>query len=176
MVKDSLEQAVDIAITTPAEDSENDLMRFEGRLAGAGRPHILKQHEDGRMIILLVGKEKVRLGKITQQEPYLQCEATLITENSDLESVERFKLNRVHQQLVKWAGTHIEDSQTYEQFVESLTTPTVIVETAALIFLPERQQQQELLELNDINEKLARLLEILESERELESEALDENS
>lgn len=163
MVKDSIDEGVDIAITLPPQGKgAKTPHRFEGVLAGAGRPHILKQHSDGRMIILLVGREKVKLGGIVEDEPYIVCEAEVILESSEFSNSNRFRLNRIHQDLERWATENIEDTQTYHQFMESLNTPTNIIETAALIFLSQREKQQQLLELNDINQKLETLIQLLE--------------
>lgn len=178
MVRRALEEKIEIAITPPlektgektGEEKEKSGSNYKGILAGAGHPHILKEHPDGRLIILLAGSSKVRLGKTIQTDPVIECEAEVIEENISLRSELRFKLHRVRQNLEKWASLNIEDHQTQEQFIESLQTPNNVIETASLIFLESRSDQQELLEIDDINLMLETLLQMLPPEEVLFSD------
>lgn len=178
MIRRALEEKIEIAITPPLEEPESKKKTsgYKGILAGAGHPHILKEHPDGRLIILLAGSSKVRLGKTIQTEPFVECEAEIIEENVSLRSELRFKLHRVRQNLEKWAGLNIEDYPTQEQFIDSLQTPNNVIETASLIFLESREDQQELLEMNDINLQLENLLRMMPPEEVLFAEELSDQS
>lgn len=166
MVNDAIENDVNIAITPPPEHDQSDSDRFAGVLAGIGKPQILKKHNDGRLIILVSGTAKARLGRVITESPYIQCEAQVVEDDSNLNLPNQFKLNRLAQELQKWADDNIEDAATHHQFIESLESADIVVETGALIFLDDREQQQELLELNDVNERLDTLLRFLQEQKQ----------
>lgn len=124
-------------------------------VAGAGKVRLLERRSDETMLILLEGEGKVHLERVLpREEPYYTVIGTWLDEETTLKNENVFLLNRVVKELSKWLSIHVPDANQRESFLEQLLTPEEKINTLCALMINDPDVQQELLEIDDINERL----------------------
>ena len=162
MVEDSFDTDRPIAVSF---DDPTDRTPASLRLiAGIGKPVLLEKRKDGRMIILLRGEGKVRIGRVIQKEPYLICEARTVTDQDQLSLHNRFRMNRYLRYLVQWLGENVKEERNRAMLLSGLDTPARQIEFLATHVISDPSARQLLLEKDDINDRLS-VLQYLDLDR-----------
>ncbi|PWU21249.1 MAG: ATP-dependent protease La [Bdellovibrio sp.] len=161
MVRDSLDENTPIAVGFGEQPeleikTENGMsVPFLREVVGFGYPEVLEQRMDGSMLILIPCEGKARLGPIVDdRRPYLVVEGRRVEEKTELEASHAIAYLNLQRLLVRWIGTHIQDQQIQDQFVNTLRGPIEVVGAAVSYLVKDADLQQEILELNDINGKI----------------------
>lgn len=159
MVNDAIES--DRLVALACADPTRRLGREVGtlahirRIAGAGRVKLLERRADGTMMILLEGTGKVRLKTlVTTEEPYLIVDAVWVGEDVRLAEENLFLLNRMMKELAKWLARHVPDQIQRDAFLEQIKTPEEKINYLCSLMIADPELQQELLETDDLNERL----------------------
>jgi Lon protease-like protein len=161
MVNDSFARGVPIALAaeSPAEDED-----LSGRdwIVGYGHPTLLEKRPDGTMLILLRGAGKARLTAVSRAEPYIVCQAAPIEESGEVEEPNLFALNRCRKRLEGWVRTHISSPGQQEAMLRALDSPQKVLDSLGLYVVKDPDLRQELLETQDINERIRLMTRITE--------------
>lgn len=160
MVKDAVKNNMPIALCQkPARKDGVD--RFMKTIAGTGDPQILQENEDGSMIIILKGLAKVALLEVVSEKPYIKCRAFQISEQSEVNEENQFRLNRFRKYFKTWAEKNLEDAFERSQFLKSLKDDQQLIESMATFFIEDKKDRQNLLEEDDINRRIETLSELI---------------
>lgn len=170
MIKDSVQNQKPIAVGF-IEDASNILpvkpgepVPFVRQIAGYGYAQIVEERLNGSLLIFLRGQGKLRLGKvIDRQTPYIVCEGQIITENPIVKPESKIKLDTLCRVLSRWIQTHVEDPMHRDIFMKNVTGPEEIVGNFASYMVRDYDFQQSILEYDDINDKIAVLHRLIES-------------
>lgn len=170
MVKVAAEKKLPIAIGFIEDASQvapvkaGSLVPYVRPVAGYGYPQIVEERLNGTMLVFLQGVGKVVLGKVLDRgTPYLVVEAEKLEEKVTVEPVNQSALDHLLKILTRWIHTHIPDLQQRDIFMKSLQGPEEIVGAFASYLIRDYDLQQMALEFNDINDKVAFLHRLTES-------------
>ncbi|TAK14946.1 MAG: endopeptidase La [Anaerolineae bacterium] len=144
--------------------------------------HRLFRAPDGTIRLLVQGLARFRLGEFVQEEPYLKAHISLHPEKKDPDGLELEALARnVRGQFGRIAEIVASIPQEIIQSVLALEDPLQIVYTIANLQRMELAEAQQLLELDQVKEKLqmlnsllAREVEVLEVGQKIQNEARSE--
>lgn len=163
MVHEAIESSFPIALAQPsrANEGKNSPDRFQGAVAGIGRPKIIHRRKSGELIILLEGHGKVELQETLREEPYILCRASLRAESESLRPANRFRLNRLRLALETWAKAEISDRDERRQFLIALSEEYLVIQAASLLLVPRTETQQALLEIDNMDERLEALVRLI---------------
>jgi ATP-dependent Lon protease len=173
MVNDAIEKKIPIAMVQSQLVHSDDPKesRFMGLVAGMGHPQIIHKNEDGSMIILLKGVGKVSLLESVSETPYVVCRAAPLKEATGVNPENLFRLNRMKKLIKQWAELQIEDTSERQQFLKILKSEEKILESASMIFMDDPLVRQQILEMNDINERINFMTDRMPSLQSLKAKA-----
>ncbi|MBL7664039.1 MAG: LON peptidase substrate-binding domain-containing protein [Bacteriovoracaceae bacterium] len=157
MVKDSLLNKVPIALVPEFILNDSPFPP----VCSMGMPSILQKKSDGSAVIMLHYVEKISLVSQLRQDPYLVYNCFPVLENEQLELENRFRFNRIRQELLAFTAKSY-NPKAREQFWEKVKNHGQIINHACLHLLKDPKQQQELLEQENINQRLNLLLTFLD--------------
>lgn len=170
MIKDSIQNQVPIAVGFIEDTSKighvhpGDSVSFVRPIAGYGFAQIVEERLNGSLLIFLRGQGKLRLGKVIDRKtPYIVCEGQVIAENSVVNSESKSKLDTLYRVLSRWIQTHVEDPAHRDIFMRNVINPDEIVGSFASYMVRDYDFQQSVLEFDDINDKIAVLHRLIES-------------
>jgi len=143
--------------------------------------HRLRKAPDGTVILLVQGLERIRIRRFTQTEPYLKAEVEVAPDVVE-DSVETEALMRniveLFRRLVSLVP-HIPDDLV--MLALNVDDPRQLVYAIATYIRMDLADAQEILELNEVKEKLRKLtltlnreLEVLELGKKIQTEAQSE--
>jgi Lon protease-like protein len=168
MVRDSLEERIPIAIgfadhpTMSLKVEKGKVVPFVRDIVGYGYPEVLEQRMDGSMLILIPCEGKAKLGAVIEdKKPYIIAQAERVSETIDLEPNRAIDYLNLQKFLVRWIAQHVTDRQVQDQFVRSLLGPIEVVGAAVNFLIRDPDLQQEILETDNINQKIASISRIL---------------
>lgn len=128
---------------------------FVREVAGFGFPMILDEKPDGSLLIFLQGRGKVKLGNVVAgAEPYIVCEAEMISENHEVAQSVAEEFGMINKVLKNWIRNHIPEPGNRDQFMASIRSAEEVIGCFASYLVADHDMQQLLLESNDINEKI----------------------
>lgn len=126
--------------------------------------HQLARHTDGTLRVVVQGLERVRLLDFTQNEPYLVARVEMAPDQSP-PGVEVQALRRAALDLFKRLAPLMEELPPDTAFAaEALPDPRQVVYLIASVTPLSADIRQELLELDPLDAKLRRLIELLQQE------------
>jgi Lon protease-like protein len=124
-------------------------------VVGAGRPMLLERRNDGSMLIIMECVGRARIGSaVHSDEPYLIHEGEWLPEDEELTQENLFLLNRLYKSFVHWLQFNVEDSERLSLFLSQLVSMQMKVNYMCALMVQSPEAQQELLEIDDINERL----------------------
>lgn len=136
---------------------------FVREIAGFGHAQIVEERGNGTILAFLHGQGKVRLGPVKEVQPHIICEAEIITENHEIREDAQPAIQGLNNILARWIQNHIPDAAQKEVFMKNLTGPQEIIGAFASYLVKDYDFQQMILELSDINDKIAYLHRLAES-------------
>lgn len=135
-----------------------------GSILGCGRVQLLERRDDGTMLILLRADCKVRLESIdADSKPYLQARARTVVEHSELEDGHVFYLHRLMIAVEGWLERNIPTAKRREEFFDNMGTDEERVNTACSLLIEDPTALQQLLECDDLNDRLKLAASFLET-------------
>lgn len=162
MITKALEAEIPVALVgaEPAGTSS----RHEGILAhlqsvaGCGRVRLLERRADDTMLIALEGIGKVRLrDRIVSETPYIVASVDWIPEPAEVSQANILLLHRVDLELKRWLESHVNDENTRRQFAAELESPQERINYFCSLAVSDADEQQRLLEMNTLDERLEHL-------------------
>jgi uncharacterized protein len=161
-------QVLKPAISTPSSPSNNLAGRsddmnshselyLEGkrRTVGAGRVQLIERRSDQTMLIIVEALGKYHLSEfIETDKPYLTARAFEIEEVTKLEDTNLLLTSRIEHELKRWMESNVPDAQARKMFTQQLSTAEMKINYFCSLCVENPKLQQELLELNDINDRL----------------------
>jgi Lon protease-like protein len=169
MVKEALDTQTPVALCLSSfnwKRPKNQPLanRFKGSVTGIGHPVVLRENADGSMLILLEGIAKVELGEVVQESPFIICNAYVVEENDSVQAQNRFRFNRLRKNLEEWIRENIKEDYYRQVLLQNLRSPQQIVESLSMLLIKESTKRQEVLETNDINQKIEFMTKLLDKE------------
>jgi len=143
--------------------------------------HRLRKAPDGTVILLVQGLERIRIRRFTQIEPYLKAEVEeapdVVEESVEMEALMR-NIVELFRRLVALVP-HIPDELV--MMALNVDDPRQLVYAIATYMRMDLADAQEILEINEVKEKLRKLtvtlnreLEVLELGKKIQTEAQSE--
>lgn len=171
MVEESLENGRPIALCQgmlSTQTSKHGVLPIEhdhyqgvDRLSGAGIPILLKRLEDQTMLILLTGEYSVEIEEIIPSEgPFLLANATIREENRKLDAHYEFMYQRMRSMLMQKLDRLVSHASERERIRSELHSPTRLIAYYCELMMPKKCVKEKILELTDVNEKIAYLAEL----------------
>lgn len=161
MVKDAVETGTSIAVGYVDEPEHSYQYQFGKPLSftrsvvGYGHAVIHEQRADGSLLILLQGLGKAKIGNVLDKGvPYIVCEAESIQENNQVDREHLTSYLTLQKILFQWLAHHFPDPQHREMLMKNLRTAHEVLGTYSSYLVADRDIQQMILEMNDINEKI----------------------
>jgi ATP-dependent Lon protease len=151
------------------------------RVGTAAVVHRLRRAADGTILLFVQGIERIRIVEFTRTEPYLQARVESIPDKVE-DSIELEALSRnileLFRRLVSLVP-HIPDEMM--MMVMNIEDPRQLAYLVATSLRMDIAEAQEILEINDVREKLRKLtviltreLEVLELGKKIQTEAQSE--
>ena len=129
-----------------------------------GMIHRMARSSDGSLHLIVQGIERVRIGEITQTEPYLRAQVTAapdtVEEGVETEALVR-SISDLFRTLVSLAAYVPED---VVSSIMDTTDPRQLVYVVATSTRMEVETRQEILELDNVSDKLRKLISVLTRE------------
>lgn len=151
LIKDAVRLKIPVAIALA-----------DNELAGFGTPLLLEERSDHSLFVLIQGKGKARIHTVLPVgEPYDIVEGERVIENLKVSVENQPKVLRMHQYLLVWVSRHVNDPSQRRQFMESLTTAEEVLGSCASFLIRDMDLQQQILEVDDINEKVQLIHQLL---------------
>lgn len=172
MIKDSVAENIPISlgfVDDPAslkdpQIEKGQTLNFVRPIMGFGYGQIIEERSNGSILFFLTGAGKLRLGKtLDWGRPYFVCESEPIQENLNLNPKLQTEVKILNKILARWIHTHISDPQQQDHFLRNLIGPVEIVSAFATYMVKDFDFQQEILEEDDINEKIRLLFGLAQS-------------
>lgn len=165
MINDALAVNGDVAVvysepTTTAEGVRAGVRGHLRAIAGVGKVRLLDRRADGGMLILLEGTGKVRLSEVhdpVSPRLYLQAQGDWVHEDVELPHSDLFVLQHMMREMSRWLETHVADAATRAGFLSELRTVEQKVNAMCALMVMDAEEQQALLEMNSLSERLAQL-------------------
>lgn len=165
MINDALAVNGDVAVVYSEPTNSADAVRAGVRghlraIAGVGKVRLLERRADGTMLILLEGTGKVRLNEVYEPESpklYLQAKGDWLPENTELPPSDLFVLQHMMREMSRWLETHVTDPATRAGFMGELRSVEQRVNAMCALMVMDAEEQQNLLELGSISERLTHL-------------------
>ncbi|MFP5518989.1 MAG: LON peptidase substrate-binding domain-containing protein [Bdellovibrionia bacterium] len=161
MIKDAVAQNKPVAlafIENPLEMNETkpgEALKFVRPVCGYGQVQIVEERDNGTLLVFLYGLGKIKLGVLkASAEPYLVCEAEILSETNELLEADKKTLTILHQMLMAWIGRHITDPMQRDVFTRSIAKPEEVVGAFASYLVRDQDMQQEVLQLSSLSEKI----------------------
>jgi Lon protease-like protein len=143
------------------------------RIAGVGRPVILEERSDGILLVAIEGIGKVRLiNLLASNEPYLKCESIWVNERTQVKKENYFLMNRISKDLQKWLAATLGNDERLQSFLKQIYDPIDKVNYFCSLMIQDSEAQQQLLEIDDINDKLSALSLLLQNQKTAQSDYL----
>ncbi|MCX7669399.1 MAG: endopeptidase La, partial [Anaerolineae bacterium] len=147
----------------------------------AAMVHRMLRAPDGTIRLIVQGLERIRVDQYTQEVPYLRARVTVIPDEEE-ESLEQEALMRTTQELFRRLVNLVPHMpEELETAAINATSARQLAYLVAASIRMEPAQAQEILEINLVKDKLAKLnsiltkeLEVLELGRKIQSQAQDE--
>jgi Lon protease-like protein len=164
MIHDSINTNTPIAIAmTNFFENEQFILKsstgdFSNCIVGYGMPQIIQQNLDGSMFVMLRGLGKARLKEKREEKPYRVYSAVDLNDDEVFENENRFKLNRLKMELKIWLEDNIKLKEDRDTFFKKINSPSELFAYAAHFLIEDPKTKQEILESNDVNQKLEILL------------------
>jgi ATP-dependent Lon protease len=163
---------------TEAEEPSPDQIHRVGTVALV---HRMMRAPDGTIRLIVQGIERVRIAHFVQEEPFLRAEIELLPDVEE-PSLEQEALMRTAQELFRrLVGLVPHMPEELETAAINATDARQLAYLVAASVRMETEQAQEILEIDPVREKLARLnqfltkeLEVLELGRKIQTQAQDE--
>jgi Lon protease-like protein len=170
MINEALDTGTPVALAF-AEEGRRRSARGNARnsqvraVSGVGEVHLLERRADGTMLVLLKGLGKVKVGRpIEDDNPFLSVEAAWIEEDNHIEPSNRFLLNRMTKEFLRWLEFAVPDDEQRDAFMDFIQTPQERINYMCSLMVLEPELQQTLLEEDDINDRLRMLARLWESD------------
>lgn len=165
MINDALAVNGDVAVvyaepTTTAEGVRAGVRGHLRAIAGVGKVRLLERRADAGMLILLEGTGKVRLSEVYEPvspKLYLQAKGEWVKEEVELPPSDLLVLQHMMRELNRWLSIQVTDAATRAAFLNELRTAEQKVNAMCALMVLDADEQQSLLELNSISERLAQL-------------------
>jgi len=133
----------------------HEIFHYVKTITGLGHPRMISKGDDGSMIIMLPGEFKGRITKVLKSDtPYIICEYEKIVEDEKLRSENILLLRNLQLELESWVLNSVKIPDQREILRTELSEPARIVGFYTEFVVQEPSLRQEVLELNDINEKI----------------------
>jgi len=147
----------------------------------AAMVHRMLRAPDGTIRLIVQGLERVRITKYFQQDPYLRAEIEVIPDDEET-SLEQEALMRTTQELFRrLVGLVPHMPEELETAAINATSARQLAYLVAASVRMEPAQAQEILEINQVKDKLIKLnslltkeLEVLELGKKIQTQAQDE--
>ena len=151
------------------------------QIGTAAMVHRMLRAPDGTIRLIVQGLERIRVDQYVQETPYLRARITVIPDEEE-ESLEQEALMRTTQELFRRLVNLVPHMpEELETAAINATSARQLAYLVAASIRMEPAQAQEILEINLVKDKLARLnsiltkeLEVLELGRKIQSQAQDE--
>lgn len=165
MLDDCLETGLPMAVTSwdPTDSQPEGSSLKKRMIAGYGHPQVMGSQPDGARIILLHGRGKVALGEQLQNEPYLRYKAQVVPDQTEVDPRYVFLVKRMERVLSDWTQKQIKgaDEETRhaheEHLRKTLASTPQLVEVVSALLIEDTDLKQELLERDNINDRITLL-------------------
>jgi Lon protease-like protein len=134
---------------------------------GAGRLQIIERRPDGTLLIFLDGKNKVRLKKMIQQEPYFIFEVETVRDDDSIGDMNQFNLERLRRLLWGWIEHNLKGQTHQDGFKATVKNTSNMIDLVASIFVNDAATKQAILNMNKYDEKVLFLAGLLDEKGEL---------
>ena len=135
---------------------------FPSRVCGAGPVQIIKKFESGESDILILGTERVKFSKFTQEVPFLIGECELLETDSDMpDSTRKDLVNDIRQTLISWFFTQMDDSERPIHFFKNVTDLELLTHFVSNYFVNDPEQKQVILEDNSLESRAQTVWQVL---------------
>lgn len=171
MLKDSFDYGTPIAVlpSSLVEDLENSMPT-----SGFGQPMLLSQRDDGSSLISLQGLGRLKIERILSHEPYLVCEGRVVDEKSRLQPHRQFRMNRLRRFLSNWAQENLPEQGEALLFKKRAQEDEFVLDFLSSYFITDPNEQQKLLALSNINDRLDQIIHIFDQASREDREILNE--
>lgn len=130
-------------------------------ICGIGKVHLLEKKRDGTLLILLEGSERVRLREYLKTDaPYLTATYHSLAELSEIREENVFFMNRVVQSFEDWLARSAVENSYLNRFISNLDQDVQLLEYFCTFVIKDSEKQQQLLEIDDVNERIVLLREL----------------
>ncbi|GAB4407311.1 MAG: endopeptidase La [Anaerolineales bacterium] len=130
--------------------------------------HRVIHSDDGNLQVIVQGLERIKINVWTATSPYLKARVSLAPDMVDLESVETEALRRTLLQVAREVINLMPNlPKEVALFLEQLENPRHLTYMIAANMRMDMKEMQQLLELDNLNDKMRRLISHLTREREL---------
>ncbi|MGB9594243.1 MAG: LON peptidase substrate-binding domain-containing protein, partial [Anaerolineae bacterium] len=130
--------------------------------------HRVIRGDDGDLQVIVQGLERIKINVWTATSPYLKARVSLAPDVVDLESVETEALRRTLLQVAREVINLMPNlPKEVALFLEQLENPRHLTYMIAANMRMDMKEMQQLLELDNLNDKMRRLISHLTREREL---------
>ncbi|MDH7488808.1 MAG: endopeptidase La [Anaerolineae bacterium] len=130
--------------------------------------HRVIHSDDGNLQVIVQGLERIKIDVWTATSPYLKARVSLAPDVVDLESVETEALRRTLLQVAREVINLMPNlPKEVALFLEQLENPRHLTYMIAANMRMDMKEMQQLLELDNLNDKMRRLISHLTREREL---------
>lgn len=167
MVKESIASGTAIGIgfvdepDRPYQYHFGQPLTFVRSVVGIGHPVILETRGDGSLLVLMQGFAKARLGNVVNKgTPYIVCEAEKLEENNTVNPENLPSYMVLEKIMFNWLKNQFPDAQQREVFMRNLKSPHEVLAAFSAYLVSDRDMQQFILEISDINSKIEALIKL----------------
>ena len=169
MIRTAVDENVPVALCYGLPDYEDDTIGIEHEslhyvksICGCGKVTILEETEDGELLIVLEPYKKIELDSIISDG--INYNVATAREVIDFESVmpQNFiKLNQLKNFFLTWAKNYFKNTKELEEISKISEDYSILVALVSEFIVYNPDVKQQVLEFEDINDKILYLCEVL---------------